>query len=104
MDVRLEALSLLNQLSDTFLYRNKDSFRLAGVFRNRSDLLFSDGAESIHSLSADTSFREALGDFLPILQDNDPISCGAESQEYRAAHILIILLSTVLSRLFLGWV
>lgn len=98
----MEALSLLNQLSDTFLYRNRDSFRLAGVFRNRSDLLFSDAAESIHSLRADTSFREALGDFLPILQDNDPIACGTESK-FKVAHILIILLSTVLSRLFLAW-
>lgn len=100
MDVRLEALSLLNQLSDTFLYRNRDSFRLAGSFRNRSDLLFSDGAESIHSLRADTSFSEALGDFLPILQDNDPIACGVGGT--KVAHILTILIVMVLSRLFLA--
>ena len=76
-NVRLEALQLLNQLSDSFLSENAHSFKLAGVFRNRSDLIFSDSANKIQSLRSETAFEDALGDFLPILEQNDNVSCSA---------------------------
>jgi len=94
--VRTEALALLSQLSDTFLYHNRASFRLAGAFRNRSDLLFSDNAESIQSLRPDTSFDRALGDFLPILQNNDPIACDA-LRSFSHQSLTAVLISSLIS-------
>ena len=107
--VRLEALSLLNQLSETFLFAQRNSFRLAGTFRNRSDLLFSDNTEQIQSLRAETSFRQALGDFLPILENNDPIACSSvgrfwfnSSTLVLSMQLILVLLSTILSRSLLS--
>lgn len=75
VDVRLDSLLLLTQLSDHFLGPQRNSFRLAGIFRNRSDLIFSDHIQEIKALKADTSFQEALGQFLPFLSENDPVAC-----------------------------
>lgn len=101
LDVRLDALLLLNQLSESFLYHNKNSFRLAGTFRNRSDLIFSDHTERIRSVRADTSLREALGDFLPILQDNDPIACGSD-RFYQSTTFVNLMISTIFVHLILN--
>lgn len=77
VETRTDSLQLLTQLSEIFLQKNPNSFRLAGVFRNRSNLIFSDRTQSIESLRLESSFEEALGEFLPFLRDNDPIACGA---------------------------
>lgn len=75
-DIRLDAMYILNQLSETFFGKYKTSFLIAGMFRNRSDIMFSDRAQKIQLFRPDISLEETLGDFLPYLESNDLITCG----------------------------
>lgn len=93
VDVRLESLLLLTQLSKNFLGPHRNSFRIAGIFRNRSNLIFSDHVQEIRALRPETSFQQALGDFLPYLQDNDPIACGVC---YMSPSLPLALITTIL--------
>lgn len=75
-EVRTDALLLLTQISQVFLQQHRDSFHLAGVFRNQSHLLVNDQTASIQPLRT-ASLQEALGAFLPFLESHDPVTCGA---------------------------
>lgn len=91
---RLEAMTLLNQLSDIFLDHPQQSFKLAGTFANRTNILFSDHIDHIRLLRPDATLAETLGDFLPLLMNNDPITCRGHN--IIPAHwILSILLSFI---------
>ncbi len=75
-EIRFDALKLVTELSDIFTNRVPNSFKLFGKFKNESDLIFSDRTTRIQSLPPETTYAEALGDFLPLLEDNDPVVCA----------------------------
>ena len=75
-ELRFEVLQVVTQLSHTFSNEVPLSFRLFGVYRNQSDLMFADQTQAIRSLTPETTFADALGPFLDFLEDNDPIYCS----------------------------
>ncbi|KAH9415000.1 Mfi2p [Dermatophagoides pteronyssinus] len=88
-DIRLDAMYILNQLSETFFGKYKTSFLIAGMFRNRSDIMFSDRAQK----NSIISLEETLGDFLPYLESNDLITCGCISENLS---FILIIFTTLL--------
>lgn len=77
IDIRLDAMYILDRLSETFFGKYKKSFLMAGMFRNRTDRIFSDHVEKLRLFRPDVSLEETLGEFPPFLHSNDPIACYA---------------------------
>jgi len=69
-------ISLIIQNKHIFTNRVPNSFKLFGKYKNDSDLIFSDRTTQIQSLPPETTYAEALGEFLPLLEDNDPVVCA----------------------------
>ena len=100
-ELRFEVLQLVTALSDTFTNVVPQSFHLFGVYRNESNLMFSDNTNKITSLPMETTYAEALGSFLPLLEDNDQLFCAnsAPHIKYQTQFILMTLAINVLLNL-----
>lgn len=100
-EVRFEVLQVVTQLSHTFTESVPLSFRLFGVYRNQSDLMFSDRTLGIRSLTPETTFAEALGPFLDFLEDNDPIYCANSGLTVSAMSLSITVFLSIMSSMSL---
>ncbi|UXI16294.1 RING finger protein unkempt [Sarcoptes scabiei] len=90
---RFEASLMLQQLSDEFLSSDQDSFLLSGLFRNRSDLMFTDNVKSLKIFRPEVTSEEILGEFLPFLSENDQVACRGfhlSSKSYLACFLSIL--------------
>ena len=74
-ELRFEVLQLVTELSNTFTNVVPQSFSLFGIYRNETNLIFSDNTKNIVSFPPETTYAEALGQFLPFLENNDQIYC-----------------------------
>lgn len=72
---RLDAVQVLTSVSNILKTSAENSFKLFGTFQNMSDLIFGDSTTEIVAIPSDVSYRQALGDFLPLLEDNDQRLC-----------------------------
>ncbi|OTF78347.1 hypothetical protein BLA29_009265, partial [Euroglyphus maynei] len=101
INIRLDAMYILDQLSETFFGEQKKSFLLAGMFRNRSDIMFSDHAQKIQLFRPDVSLEETLGEFLPYLVSNDPIACHGYCMTKNLSIIMMtIIVATFFCKIF----
>jgi len=97
-ELRFDVLQLVVSLSHMFANRVPHSFKLFGKYRNESDLIFSDRTTQITSLPPETTYAEALGDFLPLLEDNDPVVCAnqAVTHSFKYNYLFFMAFNTFL--------
>ncbi|XP_054160591.1 transferrin-like [Oppia nitens] len=99
-DVRLQILQLLTSLSDTFTNKVPQSFRLFGVYRNHSDLMFNDKTIRLASLPPETTYAEALHTFLPFIEYNDHIVCTNSGHKFKSNFITFHVFSIFIINLY----
>ena len=104
-ELRFEVLQLVTALSHTFTNVVPQSFQLFGVYRNETNLMFSDNTKKISSLPMETTYAEALGSFLPLLEHNDFLYCAnlGHHIKHQNSIVMLILLITFTRSLIMAY-